>query len=177
MDRWAVTWPLPDVFDELTQTTFGTEGNCWQTCVAAILRVDPATLPQQKEYDRCAIVDGKRVYEEPHRYYRDALGAYLKKHHGLAYVELALGARTISSILQPRSPGIHMMTGKSPREGSHVVIARYGEIVWDPHPSRAGLVDDDQRCWAFLVPYPPSWERFASKQACECPACATEPAR
>ncbi len=39
------TWPLPDTFDELTQTTFGVEGNCWQTCIAAILRIDPATLP------------------------------------------------------------------------------------------------------------------------------------
>ncbi len=36
--------------------------------------------------------------------------------------------------------GCYMAIGKSPRgDYNHVVVARGGQIIWDPHPSRAGL--------------------------------------
>lgn len=36
---------------ELTQTTFGDRGNCWQTCVACVLDIDPETMPSQADLD------------------------------------------------------------------------------------------------------------------------------
>jgi hypothetical protein len=44
-----------------------------------------------------------------------------------------------------RERGYHLMVGTTvwtPVNGRHhAVVARFGEMVWDPHPSRAGLVD------------------------------------
>lgn len=33
-----------------------------------------------------------------------------------------------------------MLVGKSPRGYGHAVVSEGGKIVWDPHPSRAGLI-------------------------------------
>lgn len=36
--------------------------------------------------------------------------------------------------------GMYLATGKSPRgEFNHVVVARGGQVIWDPHPSRDGI--------------------------------------
>jgi hypothetical protein len=37
--------------------------------------------------------------------------------------------------------------GKSPRGVDHACVAEAGRIVWDPHPSRAGLVSVDEVWW------------------------------
>jgi hypothetical protein len=49
--------------------------------------------------------------------------------------------------LQWQSPGgyirpgtYHLIGGRSPRDVRHVVVGLDGEPVWDPHPSRAGLL-------------------------------------
>lgn len=34
-----------------------------------------------------------------------------------------------------------IVVGKSPRGVSHAVVGEAGRIVWDPHPSRGGLVE------------------------------------
>lgn len=34
-----------------------------------------------------------------------------------------------------------LVGGLSPRDVQHVCVADHGRIVWDPHPSRAGLAD------------------------------------
>lgn len=47
---------------------------------------------------------------------------------------------------------------------------RCGEVVWDPHPSRAGLLEEIR--WAFIVPYPAEWvNQKAINDECVCPAC------
>lgn len=39
--------------------------------------------------------------------------------------------------------GCYLATGKSPRgDWNHVVVCRGGQVIWDPHPSRAGIVGD-----------------------------------
>jgi hypothetical protein len=40
-----------------------------------------------------------------------------------------------------------ILGGKSPRGVAHVVVAQGGEIVWDPHPSRGGLVSITDAMW------------------------------
>jgi hypothetical protein len=55
--------------------------------------------------------------------------------------------------------------GQSPRGVKHMVVGYSGEIVWDPHPSRAGLVAvtdvswfdealDTTDCWFCHLPWP-----------------------
>lgn len=52
-------------------------------------------------------------------------------------------------------PGFHLLSGKSPRgDFLHTVVARGDQIVHDPHPSRDGVRDAQDR-W-LLVPFDPA---------------------
>lgn len=160
---------------EFTQTVTATEangwtGNCWQTAVACLLEVEPSTLPPQGEYDwRRQGPDGKTEYGPS---YSVPLGAYLRKHHELAYVECH-GPEELLGLLRIAEPGWHLMTGRTVRSDAffgmrHVVVGRHGKVAWDPHPSRAGLLEEVR--WAFLVPFPKSWEPHYT-DPCVCQAC------
>jgi hypothetical protein len=154
---------------ELTQDTFHPRGNCWQFAVACILDVDPATMPAQ--FDHYAQNDPADHASLWHLSYGNALNAYLRKHHGLAYVEIFSPPEVFE---QMRAVGYHMLTGRTVRsaaqnDGWHVVVAQDGEMVWDPHPSRAGLTEVMR--WAFLTPFPKTWERGFESASCVCPRC------
>lgn len=155
---------------KLTQTTFGMQGNCWQTAVACVLDVDPETLPDQSVCDQ--LDEGGRR-KEP--YFGNVLRAYLRDHHGLTTVRI--DPSTVMSVLTPKDPDtLYFMSGPTVRTGtpggapSHIVIAQRGEMVWDTHPSRAGLTKVEYV--SFLVPFPPEWDRGSSWNPCVCPACA-----
>lgn len=168
---------------KLTQTVTASKengfvGNCWQTCVACVLDLDPETLPDQSKYDwRREMPDGT-IERGPA--YGSALRAYLRKHHDLAYLELH-HPQEVYPLLRVAEPGWHFMTGRTIRSDAfgglrHVVVGRYGKMVWDPHPSRAGLTSEIQ--WAFLVPFPrewEDWERRRNPEPCTCPACKVSP--
>lgn len=132
-----------------TQTHLAPVGNCWQTAVACILEVDPGELPDQATHDM-KLVDGKWTGQS----YNNVLQAYLRKHHGLAYVETHLPEEALARL---SVHGHHLITGRTVRTDErgirHCVVGRDGAVVWDPHPSRAGLTDDLR--WSLLVPYPP----------------------
>lgn len=155
-----------------TQTNLD-PGNCWQTCVACLLHVEPSELPAQELFDiETPDADGRMQRNPP--YYQNALQAYLRDHHNLAYAQM-YHPNEVLQLLEVRAPGWHMMTGTTVRSATngnkrHVVVARYGELAWDPHPSRAGLLGDVN--WAFLVPFPDSWRKTMATLACVCPACA-----
>jgi len=150
---------------ELTQTSLYPEGNCWQTCIASLLDLDPAALPSQPDIEH-------RTADRPvGGSYSNAVNAYLRRHHGLFYT--ALFAYQMTPI-EVRAPGWHMLEGETVRTPEsrehHVVIGRYGEVAWDPHPSRAGLTKVLR--WSFLVPFPEDmlgvvWDRIP----CLCSAC------
>lgn len=65
-------------------------------------------------------------------FYGNELGSYLRKHHGLAYVNLY---PYFLSAVEVKPPGIHFMSGKTVRTAvskeNHVVIAKYGELLWE----------------------------------------------
>lgn len=155
---------------ELTQDTFHPRGNCWQYAVACILEVNPAEMPSQfAHYTQQDPESGPASLWSLH--YSNALNAYLKKHHGLAYVEIISPPEVFA---QMRAVGYHMLTGRTVRsaaqnDGWHVVVAKDGEMVWDPHPSRAGLTEVMR--WAFLTPFPKTWERQWQNEPCVCPRC------
>lgn len=156
---------------ELTQTNLD-PGNCWQTCIACLLDIDPEDLPAQVDYDiKTVNEDGFTEYGPS---YSSVLQPYLRVHHNLAYVELHTPPETLFAI-EVREPGLHMMTGRTIRTATngvrHVVVGRYGTLLWDPHPSRAGLTDDIH--WAFLVSFPESWRGTAIHgNPCICSKCS-----
>lgn len=148
-------------------------GNCWQTCVACILDIEPDFLPSQVDVEEGRLGENKS--------YWNALQAYLYTHHNLAYTELR---DSVWEILQVKDPGYHMLLGateRTPKTGIyHVVVARYGTQIWDPHPSRAGLTEI--RGWGLLIPYPNQWRksredglaRDDKSYYCFCPACVAK---
>ena len=154
----------------LTQTDVE-YGNCWQTAIACILEIDPATMP-----DQAAIV---AAGTGAHHGYHNPLMEYLVRHHRMAYYELQdwqFGAIKIAAL-----DGYHMLVGptvRTPMTGvHHVVVAQRGKMVWDVHPSRAGLTQAER--WGILSPVP---ERFVLQREesrarmpdtfrCLCPEC------
>jgi len=125
-----------------------TIGNCWQTAVACILEIDPNTLPPQCELELLTS-DEKFKFKlfDGYGSYSNILNGYLGKHHNLIYTEIpAFQLGSVRSI----NP-YHMLVGPTERTAkhrangrgtvNHVVVAKDGEMVWDPHPSRAGLID------------------------------------
>jgi len=107
------------------QTRFGvTDGNCMESCVASILELDLADVP---DLGTCAEGWLRRL--------NDWLAP-----KGLAYVEMSVpahgpyarGVPCIMSGESPRFPDVdHACVGETERQGA--------KVVHDPHPSRAGL--------------------------------------
>lgn len=157
---------------EYTQTNLE-PGNCWQTCVACILDVEPEELPPQEKYDlRKYHPDGTWEWL-PGKSYNNVLQNYLRTHHNLAYVEMHTPSELLESLLV-RPHVFHMMTGRTVRtpvnKSRHVVVGRGGQMIWDPHPSRAGLTDEIK--WSFLVPFPKEWGNSPIHQdECVCRSC------
>ena len=176
----------------LTQTSLD-PGNCFQTVVAMLLGVAPETLPDQTKCDEqlpprkcecgapgCIGIVRDRVKGTP--WYSDWLSVYLEKHHGMAYFRIDApweSARETIAI-----PGYHALSGRTVRSAAmgttHIVLAKGGSMVWDPHPSRAGLLEDGELRASMLIPYPRAWVRSGPAEPCMCPACIaerTEPAQ
>jgi hypothetical protein len=102
------------------QTTFGWEGNCFSACVASILELPLERVP----YFMGPSTDGKGWWDR-FCYWCD------------------------DNRITPRYDGNHMhvpggfsiLTGRSPRHPKrfHAVVAYYGIVMHDPHPSRIGV--------------------------------------
>lgn len=152
---------------EFTQTNTW-PGNCWQTAIACILEIDPADMPQQLDFERPGPDGRVEGSYSPH------LNAFLRKHYGLVYASLW---ENQWPAVMPREPGWHTMHGPTVRTAEHgrihVVVGRYGEMVWDPHPTHAGLIAVDS--WGLLAPFPAKWEESWAKNGveCACRACGT----
>jgi hypothetical protein len=153
---------------QLTQSNLS-PGNCYQTAVACVLCVPAEELPDQV------------LIEQADGAYGNALRAYLLTHHRVSLASLydwQIGG------LMPRAPGLHLIQGKTVRTATnggreHVIVGKYGEPLWDPHPSRAGLTEVTE--WLVFSPAPASWltPEARAKSArigcwpsvCLCPAC------
>lgn len=172
---------------KLTQSNID-PGNCWQTAVACLLVVDAEELPPQVEIEAASKSENRYA---GHYSYNNALQAYLKKHHGLCYVEVPAWQLAQANIF-----GEHMIVGPTVRTAAaierglphinHVVLGLNGAMYWDVHPTRAGLTANDR--YGFLLKPPPAWaenpERIAGQlqewregkrdsvmSLCCCPTC------
>lgn len=153
----------------------GWGGNCLQTCVAGLLDLDPEEIPWQEVCDLHETrPDGRRGRAIATPSYRGRIETYLHKHHRLQWVELYVPSEALP-LLRVADPGWHFMSGPTVRSealggATHICIARYGQVVWDPHPSRAGLLNGAR--WSFLVPAPGFHPGY--REPCMCPACGRE---
>jgi len=109
----------------------GVVGNCFATCIRCLLEIDN-DIRNFATYDDW-ISETQRFLKE---------------------MDLMYLCVSMSSTIQVHNlVGYHVLNGKSVRDIRHSVIGHGGEIVWDPHPSREGLVGSiDDWDVGFLVP-------------------------
>jgi len=117
----------------VTQTHEGwPHGNCVQASYATLFgcpiecipRFDPASIGQQKQGDL-------------EREWLASLGFDL--------VEIAVSSnqelpQDVLDTVEDEWPMPHLISGMSPRGFGHRCVGIGGQVAWDPHPSRAGLV-------------------------------------
>jgi len=124
-----ITAPLPPL-REVTQFILandpsGLPGDCVRASVASLLDMDPAKVPHFTSQDDV-------------RVWPLALTAFAAEH----------GWDIQRRLFDPaidRLPEFGIAIGSTTRPAaSHAVVIRGGEMVWDPHPSRDGLVEVKQ---------------------------------
>lgn len=131
----------------VTQTRTGIpEGNCTEACVASILGCDLAEVPE--------------LFDPFGPDYRPA-----ERFHALLEWIMSRGFFWIWGDFEPRPlpaafgaiygqplegwlqdldwDGYHLLAGPSPGGVSHCVVAEGGRVVWDPNPSRRGIIHAD----------------------------------
>ncbi len=116
----------------LHSTAPGAEpGNCFAAVLASILELDMGDVPN--------ICNTPSYWE-----WRGVANEYLSQ-FGLFYLDVAFPDMRNDIML--RACGYHEIAGPSPRFPGvlHSVVGYKGMIVWDPHPSRDGLVDSAGR--------------------------------
>ncbi len=119
---------------KVDQTIFGqAEGNCFPACLASLLHYDLEYLPNH--HDKDWFIKYQEWLMQNAGVYMLCLEGYTPREH---------------------VPGYAIFSGPSPRNsGLHAVVGYAGEIVHDPHPSRAGL-GGDVRDTIILIPMDPS---------------------
>jgi hypothetical protein len=119
----------------VTQTKVGwPDGNCVRASYASLLGVDLDLVP---DFSPAALRgDNQRAAER----------AWLRD---LGYDLVVVPEGGARPDVSPDT--LHLVSGLSPRGFGHCCVGRGGQVVWDPHPSRAGLVEVWHR--AFLVPH------------------------
>lgn len=120
----------------IDQTIFSTpeqklKGNCLQACLASIFELPLEKVPHFAEM-------GHVWYEE--------MWAWLRK--------FGLMPLCVSKKSGHRPFGFSIGNGPGPRGFQHAVVCHDGEIVHDPHPSKAGLLEIQE--WIELVLIDPS---------------------
>lgn len=106
----------------------GKIGNCFATCVRCLLELEHE-IPNFAEYTDW--VTRTQLFLST---------------HDLAFIEMKIPKDDwcVNWIYS-----YHMIMGTSPRGVLHCVLGYNGEVVWDPHPSNAGLKEQDS--YGFLI--------------------------
>lgn len=117
------------------QTEFGQRGNCMAACLASILEIDIQKVPDFYQSD----------VNEPRVGWWNELRQWLAG-FGVAPLLLA-GHESLRDTWA-------IAGGRGPREFGHNVVWRNRQIVHDPHPSRAGLLEIED--YIFFVAMDPA---------------------
>ena len=116
----------------IDQTKFGfPHGDCFSACVASIL---------EREITECQMFpDGVDETSEndiaTKKHWWIVFQRWLREHHNLQAIYLH-----ISELDGYVPKGYSIVSGKGPRGLDHSAVGLDGNIIHDPHPSRAGLL-------------------------------------
>lgn len=113
----------------------GQWGDCMRACIASLLCLSIAEVPHFFEGGCGSGEFDRRV------------GDFLAQ-HGL--IELTIPVEAARRLHYTRDV-YHMMYGYTERGTFHAVVALNGHVVHDPHPSKAGIIEDERVQHAFLV--------------------------
>lgn len=114
----------------------GQRGNCFAACIASLLEVPIAEVPNFVDSDEWPFNFQKWLRER-----------------GFFYLLTEVNAGDIEAWVG--LGGYHVINGQGPRENCrHSVVGLAGEMVFDPHPSRAGLLKVEE--FGFLIPMDPA---------------------
>lgn len=105
-------------------------GNCWTAAIASLLELDLHDVPNFVQID----VDGGKDW------YVHTI-EFLAGHGYMIAQTYDWDAQ-----YKPQPDEYYLVCGKSPRGAGtirHVVVFQNGEMVHDPHPAQAGLLDND----------------------------------
>lgn len=105
-----------------------TKGNCFAACVASILELPMHAVPNFVERE-----DWFHAVQE----FLGRFGLFLAWNVEPTYREFW---------------GYHVVSGPGPRGVRHSVVGYGLDVIWDPHPSRDGLVEADDWSFALLCP-------------------------
>lgn len=118
----------------------GQFGDCQRAVIASLLDLPISTVPHFLQSANGNADDYWRLLQDFCR--------------GYGYAYLTVPATSGASFFGDDGAVYHEISGPSPRGGgvTHAVVGRNGEIVFDPHPSRAGLLGSAQDWnFAYLV--------------------------
>jgi hypothetical protein len=101
-----------------TQDRVGTNGRCWPACIASILEIPLAEIPEFSTEPNQWLVD---VQE-----WLATLGLY--------YVQVKPDDPALQAAFRSGGTVWTVMEGMSPRGGQHAIVAKNGEPYFDPHP-------------------------------------------
>ena len=93
---------------KITQSRIGENGTCFRACIASLLDLREADVP-----------DFKDANQDP------GVNPFLRQ-YGLRYEEVPVGDLELT--------GLHLALGTSPRGGQHAVVCKDGKLLHDPHP-------------------------------------------
>ena len=108
----------------------GQHGDCQRAVIASLLELPIAEVPHFLQ----------DANGDPDEYWL-ALQRFCREH---GFVYLTVPARSGGAFFGDEGQVFHEISGPSPRGNgvSHAVVGCNGEVVFDPHPSRAGLAGD-----------------------------------
>ncbi len=105
------------------QTITGKNGNCFSTCIACILQIPAARIPN--------------FCHEKNENWRDATNDWLGS-IGFFYIDFTLIGDMRDELI--RYWGYHVISGNGPRKRRHSVVGLQGELFHDPYPGGCGLI-------------------------------------
>jgi hypothetical protein len=116
-----------------TQSRTGKNGRCFQACLASILEIKEADVPEFATDDL----------------FLSQTQDFLKQFN-LYYIQVDIDSPGLKQAFK-NGPVYHTIEGKSPRGHLHAVVGLNGQMAWDPHPQDGtgrGLVRVD--CFGIL---------------------------
>jgi hypothetical protein len=118
--------------------TYGT-GNCFAACIASVFEVEISDLPDEmerlREYDGDHNCDAAKEWAWA-QHWTDMSDWAKERGFGLLHLLGNEGSGQLHA-------GICLIGGAGPRGFSHSVVGRGRRIIWDVHPTRDGLLDED----------------------------------